>query len=37
MALARLRRPEDRERLQALADGDPDLAVREAAMRALRD
>lgn len=36
-ALARLRRAEDRERLTALADTEKDLAVREAAMKALTD
>lgn len=35
-ALARLGRPEDRERLSALADAEKDLAVREAAMKALQ-
>jgi HEAT repeat protein len=35
-ALARLERAEDRGLLQELADGDPDPAVREAAMLALR-
>jgi HEAT repeat protein len=34
-ALGLLRRPEDRARLQALADEEQDLAVREAALRAL--
>jgi HEAT repeat protein len=36
-ALARLRRPEDRAALAALADLESDLAVREAAMKALED
>jgi HEAT repeat protein len=36
-ALARLGRPEDGARLQALAEGDEDPAVREAAMIALQD
>jgi len=35
--LARLRRPEDRAALEGLADKESDLAVREAAMRALQD
>jgi HEAT repeat protein len=34
-ALGRLHRPEDRGRIEALAAGDPDLTVREAAMRVL--
>ena len=34
-ALARLRRPEDRAVIEALADEESDLAVREAAMKAL--
>jgi len=36
-ALARLGRPEDRPLLEQLAEGDPDHAVRETAMIALRD
>ena len=36
-ALARLRRAEDRQEIVRVADQDDDLAVREAAMKALRD
>ena len=34
-ALSRLERPEDRERLEAIASGEADLDVREAAQKAL--